>query len=326
MCSFGKVVVLVLAMAVLGGLVIPVAQGGDMFAIYWAASGPGSVKRFNGTTGAFISDFVTAGSGGLSAPYDLDFGPDGNLYVSDYNTKSIKRYNGTTGEFIDTFITGIQYGVDGPNGVQWGPDGNIYTQAYSANYVRKYNGATGEDMGSFCSVGGSMRDFFWTPGGDMLVMSPSLNKVFRFAADGTALAEYAMDGNAGGARFTVCADAAGNMYVGAMNNNSIEKYDASGNFLGVLVTNGSGGLNQTSRVRIGEDGNLYASSYNAPTITAIKKYSIVDGSYLGDFATGFDSGAWGMRWQPNAVPEPSSVLPLAVGFLGLAGSIVRRKR
>lgn len=37
--------------------------------------------RYNGATGAFIGAFVTAGSGGLSQPECVTFGPDSNLYV-----------------------------------------------------------------------------------------------------------------------------------------------------------------------------------------------------------------------------------------------------
>ncbi len=37
-----------------------------------------SVLRYNGTTGAFIDEFVAAGSGGLKSPTGLTFGPLGN--------------------------------------------------------------------------------------------------------------------------------------------------------------------------------------------------------------------------------------------------------
>src|ERR1700683_3211290 len=43
------------------------------------------VLKYDGTTGAFVSVFVSAGSGGLSYPVGLAFGPDGNLYVCSVN-------------------------------------------------------------------------------------------------------------------------------------------------------------------------------------------------------------------------------------------------
>ncbi len=54
----------------------------------------GQVLRYNGTTDAFIDAFVAAGSGGLSAPTGLAFGPYNNLYVSSLFTQQVLRYQG----------------------------------------------------------------------------------------------------------------------------------------------------------------------------------------------------------------------------------------
>ena len=56
-----------------------------MVAELYVSSGlTNEVKRYDGATGAFLGNFVTAGSGGLSILFGggLGFGPDGNLYVS----------------------------------------------------------------------------------------------------------------------------------------------------------------------------------------------------------------------------------------------------
>src|SRR2546428_615567 len=63
-----------------------------------------NVKKFNGTTGAFIGVF--ASGGGLNLPQGLSFGPDGNLYVASALTNQVLRYNGTTGAFMNVFATG----------------------------------------------------------------------------------------------------------------------------------------------------------------------------------------------------------------------------
>src|SRR3990170_1183036 len=73
------------------------------------------VLRYDGTTGAFIDAFVTAGSGGLDVPVGLVFGPDGNLYVSSGSTNEVLRYDGTTGAFIDAFVTAGSGGLDLPS-------------------------------------------------------------------------------------------------------------------------------------------------------------------------------------------------------------------
>src|SRR5689334_13020605 len=71
--------------------------GQDLFVTSEAQS---EVKRYNGTTGAFVDTFVTAGSGGLAEPNGITFGPDGNIYVTGNLNGTVKRYNGINGSFI----------------------------------------------------------------------------------------------------------------------------------------------------------------------------------------------------------------------------------
>jgi DNA-binding beta-propeller fold protein YncE len=49
------------------------------------------------------SVFVQSGSGGLSFPAGLAYGPDGHLYVSSAGNDRILRFHGQTGAFIDVF-------------------------------------------------------------------------------------------------------------------------------------------------------------------------------------------------------------------------------
>jgi glucose/arabinose dehydrogenase len=73
---------------------------------YGVPNGTGNrVLRYDGKTGAFIDDFVPAGSGGLEGTRDLVFGPDGKLYVASEAT-GVLRYDGKTGAFIDVFAAG----------------------------------------------------------------------------------------------------------------------------------------------------------------------------------------------------------------------------
>jgi hypothetical protein len=46
---------------------------------YVSSSASDQVLRYDVQTGAFINAFVPTGSGGLSEPEGLAFGPDGNL-------------------------------------------------------------------------------------------------------------------------------------------------------------------------------------------------------------------------------------------------------
>ena len=89
-----------------------------------------NVLRYDGVTGAFLDEFITAGSGGLIAPGGIAFRQDGYIYVSSHNTgqASIKRYDAKTGDFIDNFTSGRP---DFPyTNLVFGTDGDLYVSSY----------------------------------------------------------------------------------------------------------------------------------------------------------------------------------------------------
>jgi hypothetical protein len=61
--------------------------------LYVSSLGTGEVQRFDAVTGVFVDTYVAAGSGGLSFPAGIQFGPEGNFYVSSLLTHQIIRYN-----------------------------------------------------------------------------------------------------------------------------------------------------------------------------------------------------------------------------------------
>jgi WD40 repeat protein len=69
--------------------------------LYVSSLGTGSVVRFNATTGAFIDTYVGAGSGGLTFPAGIQFGPDSNFYVSSLLTHQVIRYDSSDTAPID---------------------------------------------------------------------------------------------------------------------------------------------------------------------------------------------------------------------------------
>jgi DNA-binding beta-propeller fold protein YncE len=105
---------------------------------------PGSPLPAAGQSGA---TFVPAGSGGLTGPRDLIFGPDGNLYVDNTsgagvgNTVNstnfgVLEYNGTTGDFITTFVGSGANGVQTPYGLAFDQDGRLYV---ANGYIRRFD-------------------------------------------------------------------------------------------------------------------------------------------------------------------------------------------
>ena len=82
------------------------------------------VRRFDAATGQYLSTF--ASGNGLKGPGDMQWGPDGNLYVATAYTNSVVRFNGRTGQFIDEFVPDGSGGLNNATGLVFGPDGNLY--------------------------------------------------------------------------------------------------------------------------------------------------------------------------------------------------------
>jgi glucose/arabinose dehydrogenase len=111
---------------------VPWAQAQELLI---GSVGTDQVLRYDGQTGAFRDAFVAAGSGGLSAPVDLVFGPDGALYVADANTAQVLRYDGQTGAFRDAFVAAGSGGLQFPDSLVFGPDGALYVSSVGTAQV-----------------------------------------------------------------------------------------------------------------------------------------------------------------------------------------------
>ena len=72
--------------------------------MYITSGGNNRILRYT-ASGAYVDDYVPAGSGGMTNPSRLTFGPDGDLYVTQYNSQTgngqIMRF-GTASEAIFT--------------------------------------------------------------------------------------------------------------------------------------------------------------------------------------------------------------------------------
>ena len=109
---------------------------------------------FDGSTGAYLDDFVSAGSGGLAESIDLIFGPDGNLYVSNYTSDQVLVYDGQTGALIGDFITPGAGGLDGPTAIQFLPSHQVAVAATGAEIVVPIAQSVDEDQPLTFSTGG----------------------------------------------------------------------------------------------------------------------------------------------------------------------------
>jgi DNA-binding beta-propeller fold protein YncE len=155
----------------------PDANGDGRLDLYVTDEEHGNVVHYDGTTGAFLGEFVPKGSGGLVLPLGLTFGPDGNLYVADasgLDSGPILRFQGpsgsTPGAFMDAFVPSGTGGLLSPSGLLFGPDRNddgqqdlyiagaelapsFYVTMNETSSVKVFDAVTGAYLEDFVQLG-----------------------------------------------------------------------------------------------------------------------------------------------------------------------------
>jgi sugar lactone lactonase YvrE len=207
--------------------------------------GGNDVLRFDETTGAFLGTLVAPGSGGLSTPRGLDFGPDGNLAVlsgpflpftaipspGGNGQDEVLRFDSSTGEFLGTLVENGD--LADARALVFGHDQNLYVSNDANGTDRR-----GKDIESFDGTTGKFLGHFVTPNSGGLNHPQGL----VFGPDG-------------------------NLYVSDAYSHSIMRYDgvtgaplpSPGNSGALFVPPGSGGLVEGQGIVFGPDGNLYVA-------------------------------------------------------------------
>jgi sugar lactone lactonase YvrE len=168
-------------------------NGGYM---YVAIGATNQVLQFNATTGAYIGVFVSAGSGGLSSPSYMTFGPDGNLYVASSN--GVLRYNGTTGAFLGIFVANGSGGLSGATGIAFDPSGSyFYVGSFGSGQVLKYNAQSGAYVGVAASGLSKPKDVKFGADGLLCVLDAGTNRIERFTENGIYVDDFVPVGSGG---------------------------------------------------------------------------------------------------------------------------------
>jgi streptogramin lyase len=275
------------------------------YADLFVCSSSVNILRYDERTGEFLGEFISAGSGGLSNPAGLIFGPDGNLYVISGNN-SILRYDGITADPLpspgNSGATFVQPGSGGLSiaNVGWlifGPDRNLYVT--SSGGVLRFSGTTGEFIDAFVSPGSGgltgPRGLVFGPDGNLYVNSidPGPGPVLRYnGTTGDFMDVFVAAGsnpfgeNRSGTSRGLVFGPDGNLYVGSFpgKHPSVLRYNGmTGALVDAFVAEGSGGLKLLTGPLFGPDGNLYLRSNPLGTPGAVLRYNGTTGAFIDEF-------------------------------------------
>jgi len=192
----------------------------------------GRITRYDLDTGAYISDFAS----GLAGPTRMTFGPDGHLYVLQWNgTNPVLRFerDGTPlGAFTET-------GVSRAIGLDWSADGELFVSSYGGDRVVRF-GSDGADLGVFVEEGLEGPTNIWFDDeGRLHVLNFDSDRVLRFDPAGSALGEFISDlPRPEGYVFLP----SGDLLIGQGLTGSVRRFGPDGQPRGDFIAPGAGGL------------------------------------------------------------------------------------
>ena len=273
------------------------------------------IRKHDSTTGAYISDLITGLPGNAGS---CDFGPDGNVYVSNYDAQQIDKYNGTTGALITSaYITMELAGQPNgaPSDVYFGADANSDSSPdlYASdtyNWLGEFNGRQVE---IYDGLTGSFISKLTTRN------NPAVNPT-RIATDSAGKVWTSIPGSEAVAYW----DPPGLVHMNTLQVNGLGDYP-----LPILILPGAGPAPKNPG-DVDEDNFVggadltqiltnWGNSGVSWTDGDVDPYN--DGITTGDdFIGGGDYTAvltaWGTSYGPEAVPEPATIGLLLAG-LGL---------
>ncbi|HKQ49845.1 MAG TPA: hypothetical protein VJZ71_17355 [Phycisphaerae bacterium] len=204
-------------------------------------AGDSKIQRYDADTGTFISEFS------IERRMDfLTFGPDGDLFGSDFSGDKVHRYDPTNGVYLGEFVTSQSGGLNGPRGLIFGPDDNLYVSSRISGQILRYDGATGAFMNVFATPGGNgPQDLQFGPDGALWVAGglagPVLNRYD--AISGVLLSTWVVPGNPSDGMSMAFSPDNNFVLVSVANSSAVRRLNATtGADLGDFVASGSGGL------------------------------------------------------------------------------------
>jgi tripartite motif-containing protein 71 len=246
---------------------IQVFDSSGTFLRMWGWGVDTGANAFQVCTSTCQGGIEGSGAGQFNNPFDVEVGPNGNVYVAEGANNRIQRF-ATTGTLLGGWgAAGTAEGnFNLPAALGTDPTGNVYVADSSNNRVQK-----------FTSVGSFVRTWGWGVDNGASAFQVCLSGCQQGLGSLTP----------GDGQFflpnSIAVNAAAEVYVGETENNRVQKFDLLGSFLTKWGTEGTDNAEFTAPDGIAIDpvGDVYVSDGGN---NRIQKFS-----HDGDFFTKFGS-------------------------------------
>ena len=252
---------------------------------------------------------------GLNSPYGLAFDSGGNLYAANNGNGTIEKF--TPGGVGSVFASGVT-----PYGLAIDSADNVYVRNGLGSIEKITPGGV---FSVFASTGVSgPLGLAFDAAGNLYVANNISNTIEKFTPGGVG-SLFASTGVSH--PYGLAFDAAGNLYVAnnpgtgdLSGDNTIEKFTPGG--VGSVFANfGPGETSGPTGLAFDSVGNLYVTINE---LTLIERFTPDGAGSV--FATNPNGLFLGVAFPANAVPEPSSLLLMGLGTLGLIATHMLRRR
>jgi DNA-binding beta-propeller fold protein YncE len=227
------------------------------------------------------------------------------LYLTLANADRIERFS-TNGVDLGQFAS-----IAGARGGQYlalDSTGNLYLSNHNDNTIQRFS-PTGVDLGNFASSGLNVPEGIkFDKQGNLYVANWGSNTIRKFSPTGIDLGFFATTGL--DHPTDIAFDAQGDLFAANFFQKTVHKFSPTGVDLGTFA---AAGIDMPNGIAIDSTGNLFVANTNLGTI---REFSPT-GADLGNFATVDQPLQLAFLPTSSSVPEPSSLVLLGLGVLGL---------